>query len=351
MPQGTYPDAQRRVQFVSELVQRLKEIPGVQNATVMTGLPPNRNVNANDTNLENVPQGQEYPAHNIDYYQIAGVGYFETMAIPILRGRGFEPSDIGGGGVAVINEAMAERFYAKQKLDPIGMRVRPSGPSDTLPWFTIVGIAKDVKQGGLDQKVGSEVYFNLDQGPRINGFAPNSVNLVVRSARPLEALAPSIRQAVRTLDPQLPIVQLREMTAVFNDSVSRQRFLSTLLALFGGVALLLAAIGTYGVLSYLVTERQREIGIRVALGASAGGIVGLVVRQGLVLAVVGVVFGVIGALALGRVTQSLLFGVTPTDPATYAGVGVVILLVALLACLVPAQRAMRVDPLVAIRSD
>jgi putative ABC transport system permease protein len=117
------------------------------------------------------------------------------------------------------------------------------------------------------------------------------------------------------------------------------------------VALLLAAIGTYGVLSYLVTERQREIGIRVALGASAGGIVGLVVRQGLVLAIVGVVFGVIGALALGRVTQSLLFGVSPTDPATYAGVGVVILLVALLACLVPAQRAMRVDPLVAIRSD
>src|SRR5262245_39989827 len=141
------------------------------------------------------------------------------------------------------------------------------------------------------------------------------------------------------------------MDGVFADSVSRQRFLSLLLGIFAGVALLLAAIGTYGVLSYLVTERQREIGIRVALGASAGGIVRLVLRQGMAITIAGIVAGVVGALALARVTQSLLFGVSPTDPATYVGVGSVILVVALLACLIPAQRAMRVDPLVAIRND
>jgi ABC-type antimicrobial peptide transport system permease subunit len=153
------------------------------------------------------------------------------------------------------------------------------------------------------------------------------------------------------MDAGLPIIQLRTMDGVFADSVSRQRFLSQLLAIFAGVALLLAAIGTYGVLSYLVTERRREIGIRVALGASSSGIVRLVLRQGLGLTVGGILLGVLGALALARVTRSLLFGVSPTDPTTYFLVAGVILGIALLACLVPAQRAMRVDPLVAIRDE
>jgi predicted permease len=349
MPPATYPDAQRRAQFVGDLVRKLEVMPGVQAAAAMTGLPPNRQVNANDTDLENVPQGPGLPAHNVDYYQTASAGYFETMKIPLVKGRGFTAGDAGGPGVAVINETMAKRFYPN--TDPIGRRVRPSGPSDTLPWFTIVGVAKDVKQGGLDQKVGTEVYFNIEQGPRINGFAPNAVNLVLRSTQPLRAVVPSIQTAVAAMDRGLPIIQLRSMDSVFGDSVSRQRFLSQLLAIFAGVALLLAAIGTYGVLSYLVTERRREIGIRVALGASARGIVGLVLRQGLTLALIGIAIGVAGALALARVTQSLLFGVSPTDPMTYVAVGAVILVVALLACLMPAQRAMRVDPLVAIRNE
>jgi putative ABC transport system permease protein len=348
LPAATYTDAPRRAQFASELARRLKAIPGVQSAAIMTGLPPNRRVNANDTEMDGVPNGPGLPAPNVDYYQSASIGYFETMKIPILRGRSFTSADLVGPGAAVINETMAKRFYPN--TDPIGRRLRPSGP-DTAAWFTIVGVAKDVKQGGLDQKVGTELYFNIDQGPRINGFAPNGLNFVLRSTRQLAALAPSIQSTVRSMDAGLPIVQLRQMDAVFADSVSRQRFLSQLLGIFAGVALLLAAIGTYGVLSYLVTERQREIGIRVALGASAGGIVRLVLRQGLTISIVGIVFGVGGALGLARVTQSLLFGVSPTDPTTYVAVGGVILFVALLACLVPAQRAMRVDPLVAIRNE
>jgi ABC-type antimicrobial peptide transport system permease subunit len=212
-------------------------------------------------------------------------------------------------------------------------------------------VAKDVKQGGLDQKIGTELYFNIEQGPRINGVAPSQVNVVLRTTLPLASIVPVVQGAVRGMDPTLPIVQLRTMESVFGDSVARQRFLSQLLAIFAVVALVLAAIGTYGVLSYLVTERRREIGIRVALGASAAGIVRLVLRQGMTLTVVGIGVGIVGALGLARVTRSLLFGVTPNDPATYAAVSVVIAAVALLACLVPAQRAVRVDPLVAIRDE
>jgi putative ABC transport system permease protein len=349
LPPATYADAQRRAQFAADLASKLQAIPGVQAAAAMNGLPPNRRVNANDTDLENVPQGVDLPMHNVDYYQIATVHYFEAMKIPILKGRGFTPSDVAGPGVAVINEAMAKRFYPN--VDPIGRRVRPSGPSDTLPWFTIVGVAKDVKQGGLDQKAGTELYFNVEQAPRLNGYAPNGYNLVLRTTRPVDAIVPAIANAVHSMDAGLPIVQLRSMEAVFGDSVSRQRFLSQLLSIFAGVALLLAAIGTYGVLSYLVTERRREIGIRVALGASSSGIVRLVLRQGVGLALGGIVLGILGAFALARVTRSLLFGVSPTDPTIYVFVAGVILGIALLACLIPAQRAMRVDPLVAIRDE
>ncbi|HEY4303640.1 MAG TPA: ABC transporter permease [Gemmatimonadaceae bacterium] len=349
LPNAVYSDGQHRATFAADLAAKLKAVPGVQGVAAMEGLPPNRQVNANDTDLENVAQGPTLPMHNIDYYNNATVDYFTTMKIPIVKGRGFTTSDVAGAGVAVINEAMAKRFY--ENVNPIGHRVRPSGPSDTLPWFTIVGVAKDVKQGGLDQKVGTEVYFNIEQAPRVNGYVSGSMNFVVRSTRPAKALAAPIAAAVRAMDPSLPVIQMRDMEGVFADSVSRQRFLSLLLGIFAGVALLLAAIGTYGVLSYLVTERQREIGIRVALGAGAAGIVRLVLRQGMSITVTGIALGIVGALALARVTQSLLFGVSPTDLTTYLSVGGMILVVALLACLIPARRAMRVDPLVAIRNE
>jgi putative ABC transport system permease protein len=348
LPPATYVEPERRVQFVSDLLQRLKALPGVEATTAMNGLPPQRDVNANDTELEGVPQGPNLPAHNVDYYQAATVGYFEAMGIPIVKGRGFESADLAGPGVAVINETMAERFY--KDVSPIGRRLRSSGP-DTAQWFTIVGVAKDVKQGGLDQKPGTELYFNVEQGPRLSQFAYNQYNIVLRTKQSLAAVGPSIQSTVRQMDPALPIIQMRTMDMVFGGTVTRQRFLSTLLAIFGGVALLLAAIGTYGVVSYLVTERQREIGIRVALGADSGRIVRLVLLQGLSLALVGITIGLTGAFGLSRLTQKLLFGVSPTDPATYGGVAAVIAAVALIACMVPARRAMTVDPLTAIRGD
>ncbi|MEP6832218.1 MAG: ABC transporter permease [Gemmatimonas sp.] len=349
LPGATYGKDAQRAQFAETLIHTLEQMPGVSMVAAMDGMPPNRSVNANDTQFENVPVGPTFPAQNVDYWNHTSARYFETMKIPIIEGRAFTETDAVGNGAVVVNETLAKRFYPTGS--PLGRRVRPPGSDTSAPWFTIVGVAKDVKQGGLDQKPGTELYFNFAQEPRLANNAPQLFNFVIRSARTTENLAPSIQTAVKLMDPSLPVIQLRSMEAVFGASVSRQHFLSMLLGIFAVVALTLAAIGTYGVLSYLVTERQREIGIRVALGASAGGILKLVLRQGMTIAGMGLALGIGGAFGLARVTRSLLFGVSPTDPVTYGLVSVAIVVVALLACLIPANRAMRVDPLVAIRSD
>jgi putative ABC transport system permease protein len=348
LPNATYPDSQRAAQFLTELTRRLAEIPGVTRAAAMQGLPPFRQVNANDTEFEGYAPKPGDPPSNVDYYQGATTGYFETMGIRIVDGRAFNATDAAGGPVAIINEALARRFYPNQ--NPIGRRLRPSFGPD-VPWFTIVGVAKDVKQGGLDAPAGTELYLNVEQSPRVLGFVPRQMNIVLQSTQPLSALAGSIRSAVAAMDPTLPIVQLRTMHEVIGASLARQRFLSLLLGLFAVVALLLAAIGTYGILAYMVTERQREIGIRLALGAGAAQVVRLVLGQGATIAGLGIVLGMAGALGLARLTQSLLYGISPFDPLTFATVAGTIALVAVLACLVPMRRAARVDVLEAVRGD
>jgi len=350
LPQAAYPDSQRRVQFFDDLTRKLEAIPGVQKVGAMQGLPPFRQLNANDVNFEGytpTPGGTD-PIPNVDYYNYTTQGYFDAMGIPIKDGRAFNATDAGGGPVVIINEALARRFYPKQ--NPIGKRLDPflgQGPM----FFTIIGIAKDVKQGGLEADAGTETYFFYDQLPRLAGFAPGQMNIVLRSSRPLGAIAPSLRRAVKEMDPALPIVQMRSMDDVIGQSITRQRFLSLLLGIFAVVALTLAAIGTYGVLSYMVTERQREIGIRMALGAGNNQVVGLVLGQGMAIAIAGILVGVLGAYGLSRLTASLLFGVSPSDPATYTTVAVVIAAVAVAACVVPIRKATRVDPLEAIRAD
>jgi predicted permease len=348
LPQATYPDSQRVVQVVSDLARKLDELPGVERVAAMQGLPPQRQVNANDTNFEGYTPGPGDPPSNVDYYQTVTLGYFETMGIEVVKGRGFEAGDAIGGPVVVINEALAKRFY--KDADPIGRRVNPFfGPNS--PMFTIVGIARDVKQGGLEAPAGTELYFNFEQLPRLVGFAPRQMNVVLETSRPMSSLMPAIRSSVSSIDPGLPIVQPRTMEDVVGASLTRQRFLSLLLGIFAGVALLLAAIGTYGVLSYMVSERHREIGIRMALGAGNSQVVALVLKQGITIALIGIVVGVGGALALSRITQSLLYGVDPADPLTFGAVVGVIAIVATAACLIPMRRATRVDPLTAMRAD
>jgi predicted permease len=349
LPPRVYTDSTRRVAFFDNLIARIDAVPGVQSAAAMSGLPPRRQVNANDTQFEGfMPQPNGVgPQANIDYDQYASPDYFTTMKIPIVAGRGFGPADGPlSPPVLLINETTARIYYPKQ--NPVGRRIKPNG--DTL-WFTIIGVAKDVKQGGVDSKTGTELYLDFEQTPRTEGFGLANMNVVVRSTLDKPALAPAIRRIVDELDPTLPIVQYRRMDEVFAESVARPRFLANLLGVFATVALLLSAIGTYGVLAYTVTERRREIGIRMALGASANGVLVMVLRQGLTLAIIGLAIGLVAAAAFTRVATTLLFGVKPTDPATFAIVGAFMLLVAAAASIIPARRATRVDPLVALRSD
>ena len=348
LPQAAYPDSQRRTQFVVDLTHNLERIPGVQKVAAMAGLPPFRQVNANDTFFEGLDLTKPgSPPANVDYYQSTTNGYFDAMGIKIIEGRAFDERDVAGPPVLIINQTLAKRYYVDQS--PLGRRIQINGPNS--PFFTVVGVAQDVKQGGLDANVGTELYAPYEQLARVLGFAYGQMNIVIKSTRPLNALAPSIRKTVAAMDPALPIVQLRTMEDVIGASVTRQRFLSLLLAIFATVALLLAAIGTYGILAYMVSERQREIGIRMALGAGNNQVVGLVLSQGLGIAGAGIVVGVIGAFGLSRLTASLLYGVSPSDPVTYVAVAGVIALVAVAACVVPTRRATRVDPLEAIRTE
>lgn len=349
LPAATYPDSQRVVQVITDLTRRIADIPGVSRAAAMSGLPPLRRVNANTVQIEGYNPGPSDPPANIDYFQTVTPDYFETMGIRLVRGRLFNAADAIGGPVLLINEALAKRFYGDQ--DPLGRRIQTFAGGANTPMFTIVGVVRDVKQGGLDVPAGTEVYFDYEQIPRLVGFANRQMNIVLESSRSIGSLLPELWTAVKAVDPALPIIQPRSMEDVVGDSLVRQRFLSQLLGIFAGLALLLAAIGTYGILSYMVTERNREIGIRMALGAGASQVVRLVLRQGVAIALVGIAVGVGGALALSRLTASLLYGVSPSDPLTFGGVAAVITMVAIAACVVPMRRATRVDPLTAIRTD
>jgi ABC-type antimicrobial peptide transport system permease subunit len=223
-----------------------------------------------------------------------------------------------------------------------------------VPWFSVIGVAKDVKQGGIDQETGTEFYFFVEQLAKIpppRTQAPFTMNVVLRTTLPPAALSQTIERVVRDADRAVPVVRLREMDTVFAESIRRPRLLAQLLTAFAGLALLLATLGTYGVLSYMVAERRREIGIRMALGAHQSTVLAQIMKQGLILTAVGVVLGLIGALGVNRLIASLLFGVQPTDPATLATVVVTILLVAAFACWLPAWRAARVNPSVVLRAD
>jgi predicted permease len=350
LPGAAYPKGESRVAFFNQLSSRLGQLPGVTGVATMTGLPPNRNVNANDTGFEGYTPTPDQPPANVDYYQTVSVDYLKTMGIPVVKGRGFEPADIAGGPVVMVNETLEKTFYTSRKLDAVGKRVNPFFGPNTPP-FTIVGVVRDVKQGGMSKKAGTELYFLNEQGPRISGFAPGSMNVVVRSALPEETLARAIQEAVRAQDPTLPIVKLRTMDQVFADSAARPRFLAELLGIFAALALALAAIGTYGILSYSVSERTKEIGIHMALGATRGSVLGMILGQGMRLTIVGLVAGLVASFGLTRLLQAQLFNVRPTDPATLTAVASFIAVVAFVACYVPAQRATRVDPMVTLRES
>jgi putative ABC transport system permease protein len=343
-------DPDTRAPAYQRLLDKLQVAPGVQGAAVMSGLPPNRSPEAIPTRIENHTAFDSSPVEIVDYYQFVMGDYFETMGVPIVAGRSFEPADAASPGrVVIVNETLANRIWKGR--NPIGQRVRPNlsaaiGFGGNF-WHTVIGVAKDVKQGGVEKDTGTELYVSLDQ----LAMAAPTMNVVLRTTLPPAGLSRTLERLVRDVDSAVPIVRLREMDEVFAESIRRPRLLAQLLGAFAGLALLLAAVGTYGVLSYMVTERRREIGVRMALGASRSSVIGLVMKQGLQATVIGVIVGVAGAFAVNRMIASLLFGVQPTDAATMAAVIATISTVAAFACWLPGWRASRLDPNVVLRAE
>jgi predicted permease len=351
-----------RVAALQRMLDELRGVPGVEAATAMSHLPLDRVVQAFNTGVENDANADGRPVAVVDYYQYVMSDYFETMHIPIVAGRAFAASDAASEGrVVIVNETLARRLWPGR--DPLGQRVRPNMSASigtaNNPWHTVIGVAKDVKEGGVSRETGAELYLFIDQpGPPIDGTerpwvptAPPTMNVALRTSLTPSALVRTLERAARQINPAIPIVGLREMDAVFAESIGRPRLLAQLLGVFGALALLLAALGTYGVLSFLVAERRREIGIRLALGASRTGVLTHVMKQGLLLTGIGLTIGLAGSVGLNRLAASLLFGVEPTDPTTFVAVAVTIAAVAGVACWLPAWRASRLDPLAVLRPE
>ncbi len=345
LPSSTYTAPQDQVAFYRQLEAKLLEIPGVESATLMSGLPPIRRLNANTMQFEGIQFSDEGPPSEVDYFQAVADGYFSTMQIPLIEGRLFAASDSDvSAPVALVNEAMAEMYWPEGAL---GRRLRQGNDA---PWITVVGVVGDVKNGGMDQQAGTEIYFYVPQVAAM-GFGQPTMNAVLRTSIDPLSLSEPARRAVWSLDPSLPLTNIQTMDDAVFGSMARPRFLTLLLGVFGGIALSLAAVGTYGVMSYFVAERSREMGIRMALGAESSGVLLLVIRQSLKIAALGLVLGIGAAFGLSRFVESWLYGVSAFDGATFVAVPLILAAVALTACFVPALRATRVDPIVVLKSE
>ncbi|HEV8149481.1 MAG TPA: ABC transporter permease [Gemmatimonadales bacterium] len=344
LPEAKYDQPAKRITLLSQFFERLRGIPGVQSVGSSNGIPfSGWNVQA-EMNVEGHPQhptGDELVVH----YQSLTPGYFESLGIPILRGRDLTAADRDTANrVGVINEILARREFAGQ--DPLGKRIKIGQLGDPEPWVTIVGVARDFRHYRLPQPMGPAIYFSYFQNPQLL----RTVTLRTTLAKPLDLL-PAVRGTLRGLDPELPIYQVQTLEQAVERSLWRQRLQSQVIGLFAGLALVLATIGIYGVISYAVAQRTREMGVRMALGASAGRIVGLVVRQGMLLTLGGIGLGLLGAITLTRVLGKLLYEVRATDLATFVFMPIVLGATAVVASWLPARRAAKVDPLVAMRAE
>jgi putative ABC transport system permease protein len=281
---------------------------------------------------------------SVAFYNAVSPDYFQTMMIPLREGRSFSDRDIRGTqNVAIVNETLVRRYLGNQNA--IGKRISLEDHPKEADWITVVGVVGDTKPRELHSEPVAELYMPYGQQPE-PGMA-----LMIRSSSGAAAVATAVRNEVLALDKNQPVYSIRTLDNVLSQSVAVPRFRTWLLGVFAGLALMLAAVGIYGVISYAVSQRTQEIGIRMALGAQAADVLKLIVRGGMTLALIGVVLGLAGAFALTRLMSTLLFGVRPTDAMTFVVVSVGLIVVALLACFIPARRATKVDPLVALRYE
>ena len=338
----TYAKPEQRAGAFQQLVDRMKALPGVRDVSVVSNVP----LTDHDVELSFQVEGRTpyKPGEEaVADYTIAGNDYFRTMSISLLRGRVFSDQDNANSPhVMVVSNAFVNRYFPSE--DPIGKRIIFDG-DDKTP-HEIVGVVADVRRKGLDKDTQPEMYVSLVQNPE------RRMNLVIRTeARDASELTAAARAQIKAFDPKQIIWRVQTLEDLLGTSVAPRKFNMLLLGAFAGVALVLAAVGLYGVMSYSVTWRVHEIGIRMALGAKRADVLRLVVRQGMMMTLIGLGLGLFGAFWLSSVLRGLLYGVSPTDPLTFAGVSVVLLVVALLACLIPARRATRVDPMVALRTE
>ena len=332
-------EQERQRQFQKQLLERLGQLPGVTMVGSINRLPLTGPAADGTFFVNNNPARAGHAE-----FRLATGGYFSAMAIPLLRGRTFTDSDqVNAPNAAVVSQSLAQKYW--QNEDPIGQEIQFGNMDGDLRLLQVVGVVGDVRDSGMDTPARPTVYANaLQRRPS------SDLSVVVRASLPPSSLVPAMRQIVRSLDPQLPM-DFRTLDQIFSSSLDQRRFSLVIFGVFGAVALLLAAMGIYGVTTYAVAQRTQEIGIRMALGARMIDVLKLILRSAMSLALIGAAIGLAGALALTRLMSVLLFGVTPTDLPTFAAVAGGLILVALIACYLPARRATKVDPLVALRYE
>jgi predicted permease len=344
LPESRYPEPARRLQFFQRALESVRRIPGVTSAAIVDRVPVAGGGSGAWLNISGRPlPGQQTPP--VVRYQVVSPEYFRTMGIRLVRGRLLTPDDRADHAPSVvISRSLARRFWPSQ--DPIGRTVVLGPPDGPFPPTAVVGIVEDVKLEGLDAETPAIVYLPHAVMPLFGSF-----DFVVRTARDLTGVARAATVEIQALDPTLPVFGVSSLQDVVQASVAPMRSSMLLLGVFAGLAVVLASIGVFGVVSFVVSQRVREIGIRIALGADPAAVRSLILGQGMRHAVWGVATGIVGSLALTRVMSTLLFGVSPTDPVTFAVAAAALLSVAAFACYVPARRATTIDPTVALRGD
>ena len=345
LPEPKYTQFARREAFYTDVVQRVQALAGVRSAAVTTNLPLYRQGNSISIRIEGRPD----PPPNQELVVVTRIispGYFDTMSIPLLSGRKFTDQDNldAHNAAVVISETMARRFWPNE--DPVGKRISAGRARSDSDWIQVIGVVKDVRQFELTAEPRPQMYLSYRQA---GFFAPR--DLVVKTDVDPTSMAATVRNAVWEIDKDQPVSNIQTMEQILADSIARQRFSMLLLAIFAGVALVLAGVGIYGVMSYSVAQRTHEIGIRMALGAQTAAVLKLAVGYGMKLVIAGIVIGLIAAFALTRVMATLLFGVTATDPTTFTVISLLLILVAAIASYIPARRATKVDPIIALRYE
>jgi putative ABC transport system permease protein len=340
-----YPDIARRTAFFDEVIRRVQPLPGVQSVAVAGNLPFTYNGDSMGIAVEGIPDPPPDQWPDVIYRAI-GPGYFSTMGIPLVRGREFNEGDtLDTTRGVVVSEKTAKHYWPNE--DPIGKRLKPGATTDKdIPWRTVIGVVKDVRQNDFIAEPKMQMYFSYKQ---VGQLVANA--LIVRTSVDPLSLATPARNAIWSVDKDQPVANIDSMENIVAGAVARQRFSMLLLAIFAALALVLAAVGIYGVMSYTVAQQTREIGIRIALGAKPRDVLKMTVKQGLKLVGLGLVIGLPSAFILTRVMASLLFGISATDPITFLSISLVVLAVALLASYLPALRATKVDPMIALRAQ